>query len=133
MQTDPLADFLSALRNASRASKAEVVIPYSRLKSDVANVLKEEGYLDSVELLNKDENKVKPKLKVTLRGTAKLKALREIKRVSKPGLRRYVGAGEIPRVLGGLGVSVLSTPRGVMAGHRAKQLNVGGELLLTVY
>ncbi|HEY8965092.1 MAG TPA: 30S ribosomal protein S8 [Candidatus Methylacidiphilales bacterium] len=133
MQTDPLADFLSALRNASRASKAEVVIPYSRLKSDVANVLKEEGYLDSVELLNQDENKVKPKLKVTLRGNAKVKALREIKRVSKPGLRRYVGAGEIPRVLGGLGVSVLSTPRGVMAGHRAKQLNVGGELLLTVY
>ena len=133
MQTDPLADFLSALRNASRASKAEVVMPYSRLKSDVANVLKEEGYLDSVEVLNKDENKIKPKLKVILRGTAKVKALREIKRVSKPGLRRYVGAGEIPRVLGGLGVSVLSTPRGVMAGHRAKQLNVGGELLLTVY
>ena len=133
MQTDPLADFLSALRNASRAAKSEVVMPYSRLKSDVANVLKEEGYLDSVEVLNKDENKIKPKLKVILRGTAKIKALREIKRVSKPGLRRYVGAGEIPRVLGGLGISVLSTPRGVMAGHRAKQLNVGGELLLTVY
>ncbi len=133
MQTDPLADFLSALRNASRAAKSEVVVPYSRLKSDVAHVLKEEGYLDSVELLNDNENKVKPKLKVVLRGTAKLKALREIKRVSKPGLRRYVGAGEIPRVLGGLGISVLSTPRGVMAGHRAKQLNVGGELLLTVY
>ena len=133
MQTDPLADFLSALRNASRAAKTEVVMPYSRLKGDVANVLKEEGYLDSVEILNKDENKIKPKLKVTLRGTAKVKALREIKRVSKPGLRRYVGAGEIPRVLGGLGISVLSTPRGVMAGHRAKQLNVGGELLLTVY
>ncbi|SDU25932.1 small subunit ribosomal protein S8 [Verrucomicrobium sp. GAS474] len=133
MQTDPLADFLSALRNASRASKAEVVMPYSRLKGDVANVLKEEGYLDSVEILNKDDNKIKPKLKVTLRGTAKIKTLREIKRISKPGLRRYVGAGEIPRVLGGLGVSVLSTPRGVMAGHRAKQLNVGGELLLTVY
>ena len=133
MQTDPLADFLSALRNASRAAKSEVVVPYSRLKSDVAHVLKEEGYLDSVELLNDNENKVKPKLKVVLRGTAKLNALREIKRVSKPGLRRYVGAGEIPRVLGGLGISVLSTPRGVMAGHRAKQLNVGGELLLTVY
>ena len=132
MQTDPLADFLTAIRNASRASKKEVLISYSRLKSDVAHVLKEEGYLDEVEMV-KDETKVKPKLKVTLRGTHKLKALREIKRISKPGLRRYVGAGEIPRVLGGLGISVLSTPQGVMAGHRAKKLNVGGELLLTVY
>lgn len=133
MQTDPLADFLSAIRNASRASKAEVVVTHSRLKADVAAVLKEEGYLDTVEVLKDGENKVKPKLKVTLRGTSKVKALREIKRVSKPGLRRYVGAGEIPRVLGGLGISVLSTPQGVMAGHRAKKLNVGGELLLTVY
>jgi small subunit ribosomal protein S8 len=132
MQTDPLADFLTAIRNASRASKKEVVISYSRLKSDVAHVLKEEGYLDEVEMV-KDETKVKPKLKVTLRGTGKIKALREIKRISKPGLRRYVGAGEIPRVLGGLGVSILSTPQGVMSGHRAKKLNVGGELLLTVY
>jgi small subunit ribosomal protein S8 len=133
MQTDPLADFLTAIRNASRASKKEVVMPYSRLKSDVAHVLKEEGYLDEVELLKEKEDKLKPRLRVILRGTAKVKALREIKRVSKPGLRRYVGAGEIPRVLGGLGISVLSTPQGVMSGHRAKKLNVGGELLLTVY
>ena len=133
MQTDPLADFLTAIRNASRASKKEVVMPYSRLKSDVAHVLKEEGYLDEVELLKEKEDKLKPRLRVILRGTAKVKALREIKRVSKPGLRRYVGAGEIPRVLGGLGISVLSTPQGVMAGHTAKKLNVGGELLLTVY
>ncbi|MDE1171551.1 MAG: 30S ribosomal protein S8 [Verrucomicrobium sp.] len=133
MQTDPLADFLSAIRNASLASKKEVLLPYSRLKQQVAVVLQEEGYLENVEVLNQDENKVKPKLKVTLRGSSKLKAVRSIKRISKPGLRRYVGAGEIPRVLGGLGISILSTPQGVMAGHRAKKLNVGGELLLTVY
>ena len=133
MQTDPLADFLSAIRNAARASKKDILIPYSRLKNDVANVLKEEGYLDTVEVLNEKENKIKPKLKVSLRGTGKIKPLREIKRISKPGLRRYVGAGEIPRILGGLGITVLSTPQGVMAGHRAKKLNVGGELLLSVY
>ena len=133
MQTDPLADFLSAIRNAALASKKEVIMPYSRLKSDVAHVLKTEGYLESVELLNQNEDKVKPRLKVILRGTTKVKPLRQIKRISKPGLRRYVGAGEIPRVLGGLGISVLSTPQGVMAGHTAKKLNVGGELLLTVY
>jgi small subunit ribosomal protein S8 len=133
MQTDPLADFLSAIRNASRASKKEILMPNSRLRHEVAKVLQEEGYLDSVEVLKDKEHKIKPKLKVTLRGVNKLKALREIKRISKPGLRRYVGAGEIPRVLGGLGISILSTPQGVMAGHRAKKLNVGGELLLTVY
>ena len=129
MQSDPLADFLTSIRNAARASKAEVVVSYSRLKSDVAHVLKREGYLNDVEVI---KDKTKPKLKVTLRGSGKSRAIMQIKRVSKPGLRRYVGADEIPRVLGGLGVSVLSTPRGVMAGHEAKKQRVGGELLLTV-
>jgi small subunit ribosomal protein S8 len=129
MQSDPLADFLTSIRNAARASKAEVVVPYSRLKSDVAHVLKREGYLNEVEVI---KDKAKPQLKVTLRGSGKSRAITQIKRVSKPGLRRYVGADEIPRVLGGLGVSVLSTPKGVLAGHEAKKQRVGGELLLTV-
>jgi small subunit ribosomal protein S8 len=129
MQSDPLADFLTSIRNAARASKAEVVVPYSRLKSDVAHVLKREGYLNEVEVI---KDKAKPQLKVTLRGSGKSRAITQIKRVSKPGLRRYVGADEIPRVLGVLGVSVLSTPKGVLAGHEAKKQRVGGELLLTV-
>jgi small subunit ribosomal protein S8 len=131
MQTDPLADFLSALRNATVAGKLEVNMPYSRLKSDVAHVLKDEGYLNTVEVVK--AVKAKPVLKVTLRGTGKNRSIHEIKRISKPGLRRYVNVAEIPRVLGGLGISVLSTPQGVMAGHRAKKLNVGGEILLTVH
>ena len=130
MQTDPLADFLSALRNATVVGKKEMTIPYSRLKRDVANVLQEEGYIESLEV---DKTvKAKPVLKLVLRGTAKSLVFQKIKRLSKPGLRRYVGVTEIPRVLGGLGITVLSTSQGVMSGHKAKKLNLGGELLLTV-
>ena len=130
MQTDPLGDFLTAIRNAARVSKKDVLVPYSRLKSDVAHVLKKEGYLTEVETVKVED---KQKLKVTIRREGRTTAIRDIRRVSKPGLRRYVGAGEIPRVLGGLGISVLSTPKGVMAGHQAKKQNLGGELLLTIY
>lgn len=131
MQTDPLGDFLTALRNACRSSKQEVLVPYSRLKSDVAHVLKAEGYLSEVETLS--SNKAKPQLKVKLRAAGRQKAITRIQRSSRPGLRRYVGVDAIPKVLGGMGVAVLSTPKGVMAGHQAKKMNLGGELLLTVY
>lgn len=131
MQTDPLADFLSALRNATQVGKKTLSVPYSRLKSDVAHVLKEEGYVDGVEMVK--EVKAKPVLMVTLRGNAKNKIIQSIKRESKPGLRRYVGVTEIPRILGGLGMCVLSTPKGVMSGHKAKKLNTGGEILLSIH
>ena len=131
MQTDPLSDFLTTLRNASRTYKKECVIPYSRLKSDVAHVLKKEGYLLEVETIK--TVKAKPSLKVTLRFTGKAPAFAALKRVSKPGLRRYVDVDSIPRVLGGMGIAILSTPKGVLSGHEAKKQNVGGELLLTVY
>ena len=89
MQTDPLADFLSALRNATIIGKKEMVVPYSRMKKDVASVLKEEGYIENLEV---DKTvKAKPTLKLTLKGTAKERVFQNIKRVSKPGLRRYVG------------------------------------------
>ena len=131
MQTDPLADFVSALYNAIVIGKKEMAVPYSRLKWDVATVLKEEGYIESLDV---DKTiKAKPVLKLVLRGTAKARVLQQIKRISKPGLRRYVGVTEIPRVLGGLGISVLSTSQGVMSGHKAKKLNLGGEILLTVH
>ncbi|HSI82203.1 MAG: 30S ribosomal protein S8 [Candidatus Methylacidiphilales bacterium] len=130
MQTDPLGDFLSSIRNASRAGKAEVVVNYSRLKADVAHILKKEGYLAEV---SADLGQKKPVLTVAIRGRGKSRAITAIKRVSKPGLRRYVGSDEIPSVLGGLGVSVVSTPQGVMAGHTARKLRLGGELLCTIY
>jgi small subunit ribosomal protein S8 len=134
MQTDPLADFLTTIRNAARASKSEIRVPWSRMRSDVAHILKNEGYVLEVEKVSDKEAKAgKPELRVKLRGTGKTRAITQITRISKPGRRQYVGAMEIPRVLGGMGISVVSTPRGVMAGHQAKKQNLGGELLLTVY
>lgn len=133
MQTDPLGDFLTTIRNASRASKSEVKVPWSRMRSDVAHILKNEGYLLEVEKVSDEAAKGKPTLRLKLRGAGKTRSITQITRISKPGRRQYVGAAEIPRVLGGLGISVVSTPRGVMAGHQAKKQNIGGELLLTVY
>ena len=134
MQTDPLADFLTTIRNAARASKSEIRVPWSRMRSDVAHILKNEGYVTEVEKVTDDKAKAgKPELRVKLRGTGKSRAITQITRISKPGRRQYVGSSEIPRVLGGMGISVISTPRGVMAGHQAKKQNLGGELLLTVY
>ena len=134
MQSDPLADFLTCIRNAARASKSEVRVPWSRMRSDVAHILKNEGYVTDVEKVKDEKAKAgKPELLVKLRGQGKTRAITQITRVSKPGRRQYVGATEIPRVLGGMGISVVSTPRGVMAGHQAKKQNLGGELLLTVY
>jgi small subunit ribosomal protein S8 len=134
MQTDPLADFLTTIRNAARASKSEIRVPWSRMRSDVAHILKNEGYVTDVEKVTDKETKAgKPELIVKLRGSGKTRAITQITRISKPGRRQYVGAGEIPRVLGGMGISVVSTPRGVMAGPQAKKQNLGGELLLTVY
>ncbi|MCE0521723.1 MAG: 30S ribosomal protein S8 [Methylacidiphilales bacterium] len=134
MQTDPLADFLTTIRNAARASKSEIRVPWSRMRSDVAHILKNEGYVLEVEKITDKETKAgKPELRVKLRGTGAARAITQITRISKPGRRQYVGAKEIPRVLGGMGISVVSTPRGVMAGHQAKKQNLGGELLLTVY
>ena len=134
MQTDPLADFLTSIRNAARASKSEIRVPWSRMRSDVAHILKNEGYVLEVEKVSDKEAKAgKPELRLKLRGAGKTRAITQITRISKPGRRQYVGAQEIPRVLGGMGISVISTPRGVMAGHQAKKQNLGGELLLTVY
>jgi len=133
MQTDPLADFLTILRNASRTAKSEVRVSWSRMRSDVAHVLKNEGYLLEVEKVSDKDTAGKSQLRLKLRGTGKTRSITQITRISKPGRRQYVGSGEIPRVLGGMGISVLSTPRGVMAGHQAKKQNLGGELLLTVY
>ncbi len=128
---DPVGDMLTRLRNASRAHHEKVVLPSSQLKLEILRVLQEEGFIaDFVEHDRKPQNEVTVVLKY---GPERTPVLAGIKRVSKPGIRRYVPVREIPRVLGGLGICILSTSRGVMVDHEARKQNVGGELICTVY
>jgi small subunit ribosomal protein S8 len=129
--TDPIADMLTRLRNAARAHKTEFVVPYSKLKSEIARILEKEGYIAGFEL--ETTPKGRPNLKIRNKFVNKTSAIAGLKRVSKPGLRRYVKADEVPRVLGGMGVAVLSTSRGVLTGHEARRQNVGGELLAYIW
>ncbi len=129
-QTDPIADFLTRLRNAGVAKKTEVTAPYSKMKAEIARILKQEGYITNYEV---DTTGKFPTIKIATKNHNRTSAITGLKRVSKPGLRRYVGATEIPRVLGGMGISILSTPRGLMSGRQAKRENVGGELLAFVW
>jgi small subunit ribosomal protein S8 len=122
---------LTRLRNASRARKAEFVVPYSKLKSEIARILEKEGYIAGFELETPEGGH--PQLKIKNKFVNKTSAIAGLKRVSRPGLRRYVGATEVPRVLGGMGIAVLSTSRGVLSGHEARKQNVGGELLAYVW
>jgi small subunit ribosomal protein S8 len=128
--TDPIADFLSRVRNSTQAQKMEMFVPYSKMKSEIARILKEEGYITDYEL---DTTAAHPRIKITNKISARSNAITGLRRVSRPGLRRYVGADEIPRVLGGMGTAILSTSRGVMSGREAKKQNVGGELLAFVW
>lgn len=122
---------LTRLRNAARARKTEFTVPYSKLKSEIARILEKEGYIAGFEL--ETEEKGHPHLKIKNKFVNKTCAIAGLKRVSKPGLRRYVGANEVPRVLGGMGIAVLSTSRGVLTGHEARKQNVGGELLAYIW
>jgi len=128
---DPVGDMLTRIRNASRAHHDKVVVPSSKLKVEIARCLKDEGFLaDFV------HHEAKPQGEITLMlkyGPDKQPVIQGIKRISKPGLRRYVPVRDIPRVLGGLGISILSTSRGVMGDAEARKQNGGGELICTVY
>jgi small subunit ribosomal protein S8 len=128
--SDPIADFLTRLRNAGMARKSEVLAPYSKIKAEIAQILKQEGYISNYEV---DTTGKFPQIKVTTKMANRVSAITGLKRVSKPGLRKYVGSAEIPRVLGGMGISILSTPRGVISGREAKKQNLGGELLAIVW
>ena len=128
--TDPIADLLSRVRNAAAAAKPELFVPYSKMKAEVTRILKDEGYITDYEL---DRTAEHPRIRITNKLVDRKSAITGLKRVSTPGLRRYVGAKEIPRVLGGMGIAILSTPRGVMSGREAKKQNVGGELLAYVW
>jgi small subunit ribosomal protein S8 len=128
--TDPIADLLARVRNGARAQKMEIFIPYSKLKAEVVRVLKNEGYISDYEV---DTKAAHPRIRITNKLVDRTCAITGLKRVSRPGLRRYVAADEIPRVLGGMGTSILSTSRGVMSGREAKKQKVGGELLAYVW
>jgi len=131
VMTDPIADMLTRIRNAIMAGHSRVDIPGSKLKMEVARILKEEGYINN--FVTKGE---KPKfvIRIFLRYDAKgTSSITHLSRVSRPGRRVYVGASQIPRVLGGYGVNIVSTSRGLMSGKRARKENVGGEILANVY
>lgn len=128
--TDPIADFLTRLRNAASSHRVDVVLPHSKIKEEIARILKDEGYIAEYEV----DHSVRPaQIKVKMKFVNRTPALTGIKRVSKPGLRKYIGAGEVPRVLGGMGTSIVSSSRGILTGRQAKRENIGGELLAIVW
>ena len=126
---DPISDMLTRIRNAGRALLPDVEIPHSKLKESIAQILKREGYVAEVAV----EGKTPKKLKVKLKYAGRKSVIEGIKRVSTPGLRRYSGATDIPRVLGGLGTTIMSTSLGIMTGTEAKKKNVGGEMICVVW
>ena len=129
--TDPIADFLTRIRNAIAANHTRVDIPGSKLKLEVARILKEEGYIHN--FTTKGEG-VKYMIRVFLRYDAKgVSSITHLSRVSRPGRRVYVGSTQIPKVLGGYGVNIVSTSKGLMSGKRARLENIGGEILAEVY
>ena len=128
--TDPIADFLTRVRNGARAQQPEVLIPYSKVKAEIARVLKEEGYISDYSV---DTSGAHPRIKLINKLVERSTAIAGLRRVSRPGLRRYVGADEIPRVLGGMGLAILSTSRGVVSGREARKQKLGGELLAYVW
>jgi len=129
--TDPLADMLTRIRNASRARHEKVDIPASKLKLEIVRILKEEGYIKNFKFTKDDKQGV---IRVFLKyEDDKRPVIEGIRRVSRPGRRIYAGADEIPKVLGGLGIAIVSTPKGVMTDHQARKLRVGGEVLCYVW
>ena len=129
--TDPIADMLTRIRNAGAARHATVEVPASSMKKAIAQILLDEGYIKGFEVVNEGVQGV---IKVTLKYNAgKEKAISGLRRVSKPGLRVYAGADELPRVLKGLGVAIVSTSKGVMTDKKARELHVGGEVLAFIW
>jgi small subunit ribosomal protein S8 len=129
--SDPIADMLTRVRNASRARHTEVLIPASRTKREIARILKEEGFIADV---REEREGVTPSLRLQLKYVdGKVPVVSGLKRISKPGLRVYAQKTDIPRVLGGLGIVIVSTSKGIMTGSQAKQAQLGGEILAYVW
>jgi small subunit ribosomal protein S8 len=127
--TDPIADMLTRIRNAQMADKLAVSMPSSKIKVSIAKVLKDEGYIDDFAIR---DNSGKSELDIALKYYAGRPVIERIERVSKPGLRVYRGRDDLPRVMNGLGVAIVSTPKGVMTDRKARASNVGGEVLCIV-
>ncbi len=131
MMTDPIADMLTRIRNASKAKHEKVDIPSSKLKIEIAKILKDEGYVKNVKLVkDRRQGLIRVYLKYT---DEELPVIQGIKRVSRPGCRVYTGNDSIPKVLAGLGTAILSTPKGIQTGKQAKKDNVGGEVICHVW
>ncbi len=128
MMTDPIADMLTRIRNAAKVSKSALDVPHSRLKFEIAKILQREGYLASV-----DADPAARTMTLEIRFEGKKPVLTDLQRLSKPGRRVYVGWEEIPRVMSGLGLTIVSTSQGVMTGGEARKRKLGGELLCQIY
>ncbi len=127
--SDPISDMLTRIRNAQMAEKVAVVMPSSKLKVAIAKVLHDEGYVDGYKVIDKEG---KPSLEIGLKYYADRPVIETIQRVSRPGLRVYKGSGEIPKVMNGLGIAIVSTSKGLMTDHKARANGIGGEVLCIV-
>ena len=131
MQTDPIADFLTRIRNALIADHDEVAMPSSKFKAELARILREQGYIEDFSV---EPDRVGQVLRVRLKYTEDRRpVISGMQRISRPGRREYVGADDVPKVLGGMGTAIVSTSRGVMTGHDARRARVGGELVAKVW
>jgi len=132
--TDPIADFLTRLRNGAKAQHHDVAIPSSKLKRELARILKEQGYIEGYEVVPPNAERVGETISVVLKYTKDRKpVISGIQRVSRPGQRMYVDHAHIPKIQGGMGTAIISTSRGVMTGHDARKLGVGGEVVAKVW
>jgi small subunit ribosomal protein S8 len=132
--TDPVADFLTRLRNAAKAQHQDVAIPSSKLKRELARILKEQGYIEGFSVQPPEPGRPGEQITVTLKYTADRKpVISGMQRVSRPGQRTYVDHSHIPRIQGGMGTAIISTSKGVMTGHEARQQGVGGEVVARVW
>ena len=132
--SDPVADMLTRVRNANSARHTSVSLPVSKMKVAIATVLKDEGFISSYAVTNEpDKPQQDIKLDLVYQGTKKTPIINGLRRISKPGLRVYVQSREIPRVLGGLGIAIISTPKGVMTGQEARRQQTGGEVICYVW
>ena len=132
--TDPIADFLTRLRNAAKAQHHDVAIPSSGLKRELARILKEQGYIEGYEVEPPEPGRPGEQITITLKYTDDRRpVISGIQRVSRPGQRTYVDHGHIPRIQGGMGTAIISTSKGVMTGHEARQQGVGGEVVARVW
>jgi len=135
--TDPIADMLTRIRNAVSAGHPTVALPHSKIKAGIAQILKEEGYIGGYEVVEDSKSQARKILRIRLKYIGERREKRPVitglQRVSRPGMRVYTSKQEIPWVLSGLGVAIISTPKGVMTGQRARQLGVGGEIICKVW